>query len=162
MCDLCVFSIQNKIVVMIFMEKKEFLNLAKKQLVEFGFHKVRNKNFYYMENPETHSVVAVYLDGSRFTAGYYVECCIYFNDENQPAESLTFYDMHLIQRVCFSEGYCFEYGKQTAELFQSCLSKKVNEYLLPALENGKKYVLSHPDTYLNRLISIKCRKVLGL
>lgn len=138
------------------MDKKEFLAICDSVLKEMGFVK-KNRAYYLQTGSDL--VGAIFLHGSSYGGAYYVNCGITIQGYDPSFPFPNHYDtaiqtrlpFPLKQRLAYNPAAALRYSvdleRNTESEIRDYLRKGIEDWLLPALEGGKTYLLDHWEKY---------------
>lgn len=146
------------------MTKAEFLSLCDRTFRRYGF--VRHGRHYYLDLGSD-IVGAILLQNSDYGAAYYLNCNFGIKGEIENLPYPKRYDFQMSWRMDVPgkerlpylpnpENYTTElikYDKYTAAEIEPYLIAALDEWVLPAIENGYDFILKHEDLY-GRMLNI--------
>lgn len=145
------------------MDSKEFLSICNATLMELGF--IKKGKAYYLNSAEL--VGAIFLSKSYYGSAYYVEITLSIHGYNPFLPYPKYKDTDICSRIKFplkvhltndpmiTEGYMVDLERNTEDEIKECLKKGINEWMLPAIGGGKKYILDNWNLYASSYNSEK-------
>ena len=134
------------------MTKEEFREFCHSEFTQRGFKK--KKNMYYLKGKDL--LVGLYLQKSMAEA-YYVEFDFFigeYDEKSYPThyEADIYNRFTVLSKVTYKGEYfmdaCVDYERYSIEEIKPYFDKTFDEYIMPPILNGKKYILGNLDYYL--------------
>lgn len=147
------------------MTKEEFREFCHSEFIQRGFKK--KKNMYYLKGKDL--LAGLYLQKSMAEA-YYVEFDFFIGEFNDMILYPTTYEADIHRRIMVLskdtiKGEKFldamiEYKRYSVEEIKPYFDKTFDEYIMPPILDGKKYILGNLDYYLEAIFPKDRQKVL--
>ena len=132
------------------MDKEEFKTFCKNEFKARGFEK--KGNAFYLNGRDL--LCGIDLQKSNYSNSYYVNYCFFLGKYDKISDYPTYYDSDIQGRVVAMTktqtigGKRFltsaiEYEEYTEEELRLYFDKTFEEYILPPIHQGKKYILNN-------------------